>query len=246
MNNIEIIISRFNEDLNWTTESPFNFFQYTVYNKGNNENFNKTNVKEIINIPNVGRESHTYLYHIIENFDKLSNIMVFFPGSLNLLHKKIKAKIVLNNIIKSNLSVAYFAGNYNEKGIKETFYNFYIDNWKSTDIKNLSLNGESKLQKSEIRPYGKWYTHFFGNASAKWSTMCGIFSVDKRDIIQHPVEYYQSLLQTVNSHSSPEAVHYIERSWGVIFYPLKYTNKICLNQKNGTKKMALMFNYTNF
>ena len=73
MNNIEIIISRFNENLNWTLESPFNKFQYIVYNKGNNENFNKSNVKQIINIQNVGRECHTYLYHIIENYDKYAN-----------------------------------------------------------------------------------------------------------------------------------------------------------------------------
>lgn len=240
MNNVEIIISRFNEDLSWTQEVPFNFFQYIVYNKGSNDNFIKTNVKQIINVENVGRESHTYLYHIIENYDKLSNIMIFFPGSLNLDYKKIKAKIVLNNIIQSNCSTAYFVGQYYQN-VKETFNDFFIDNWKSTDKNNLLLNNESVLQKSEIRPYGKWYTYFFGNTRANWSTMCGIFSVDKRDIIQHPIELYKVLLQTVNKHSSPEAVHYIERSWGVIFYPLKYTNKICLNPKKSTKKMALQF-----
>jgi hypothetical protein len=240
MNNIEIIISRFNENLNWTLESPFNKFQYIVYNKGNNDNFNKTNVKQIINIQNVGRECHTYLYHIIENYDKLANIMIFFPGSLNLDYKKIKAKILLYNIIKNNYSTAYFVGQYYQS-VKQHFYNFFIDNWKSTDIKNSLLNNESLLQKSEIRPYGKWYTHFFGNTPAKWSTMCGIFSVDKRDIIQHPIEHYQKLLETINTHSSPEAVHYIERSWGVIFYPLKNTNKIYFNLKNSTKKMALVF-----
>ena len=49
---------------------------------------------------------------------------------------------------------------------------------------------------------------------------------DKKDIIQHPVERYQTLLNTVNNHSNPEAGHYIERSWGVIFYPLVNTIKI--------------------
>ena len=104
-------------------------FQYIVYNKGNNENFNKTNVKKIINIENVGKNDHTYLYHIIENYNNLSNITVFFPGSLNLDYKKIKAKIILNNIIKSNFSTAYFVGHYH-KNIKETFNNFTLDNWK--------------------------------------------------------------------------------------------------------------------
>ena len=240
MNNVEIIIARFNEDLRWTQEVPFNIFHYIVYNKGNNDNFIKTNVKQIINIENVGKNDHTYLYHIIENYNNLSNITVFFPGSLNLDYKKIKAKIILNNIIKSNYSTAYFAGHYHQN-IKEVFNNFTLNKWETTDKKNLLLNNESALQKSEIRPYGKWYTHFFGNIQAHWTTMCGIFSIDKRDIIQNPIEHYQRLLQTVNTHSNPEAGHYMERSWCAIFYPLKYTKKICTNQKNSTKKIALQF-----
>jgi hypothetical protein len=244
MNNIEIIIARFNEDLNWTLEAPFNCFQYIVYNKGNNDNFNKTNVKKIINIENVGKCDHTYLYHITENYDNLSNIIVFFPGSLNLYYKKDKAKLILNNIIKSNYSKAYFAGHYHPN-IKQAFNNFKLDKYRTTDIKNCLLNNESRLQKSKIRPYGNWYTYFFGNIKAHWTTMCGIFSIDKRDIIQHPIERYQGLLKTVNTHSNPEAGHYIERSWCAIFYPLIYTNKIQLNSKNSTKKIALQINNLN-
>ena len=32
--NIEVVVARYNEDLSWTLEEPFNKFQYTVYNKG--------------------------------------------------------------------------------------------------------------------------------------------------------------------------------------------------------------------
>ena len=67
---------------------------------------------------------------------------------------------------------------------------------------------------------------FFGNTPARWSTWWGIFSIDKRDIIQHPISRYETLIATVNKHSNPEAGHYIERSWGAIFYPLLFTKKI--------------------
>jgi len=238
MNNIEIVVARFNEDLRWTCEFPFNRFQYIVYNKGNNENFYKRNVKHIINIKNVGKNDHTYLYYIIENYNNLSNIIVFFPGSLNLEYKKIKAKIILNNIVKSSFSNAYFLGNYH-KNIKTFFNNFTLDNWETSDKQNLSLNREIILQKSDIRPYGKWYTHFFGDTQANWCSMWGIFSIDKRDIIQHSIDRYKALLETINTHSNPEAGHYIERSWGVIFYPLSYTNKVLYNPKKSTVKIAL-------
>ena len=31
-------------------------------------------IKNIINLDNVGRESHTYLYHVINNYNNLSDI----------------------------------------------------------------------------------------------------------------------------------------------------------------------------
>jgi len=53
VSNVDIIIARYNEDLHWTLESPFNEYQYIVYNKGPNEHFEKANVKKVINIKNV-------------------------------------------------------------------------------------------------------------------------------------------------------------------------------------------------
>jgi len=88
LSNITIIVSRFNENLNWINEFPFNQFKYIVYNKGNNENFEKNNVVKIVKLENIGRCDHTFLYHIIENYDNLSNIVVFFPGSIDIQDKK--------------------------------------------------------------------------------------------------------------------------------------------------------------
>ena len=85
---VTIIIARYNEDLKWTLEAPFNQYKYIVYNKGENENFEKENIKDIITLPNVGKCDHTYLYHIIENYDNLSDITVFLPGSIDVRYKK--------------------------------------------------------------------------------------------------------------------------------------------------------------
>lgn len=223
-NNVEIVVARYNEDLYWLNEYPFNQFEYIVYNKGDNENFHKTNVKEIVELPNVGRCDHTYLYHIIKNYDNLSNVVVFFPGSL-VENKKDKAIKILNCIINSKFEKAFFLGSYYQS-IKNAFGDFILNEWKASYIQNFSKNNESKLQICKIRPYYNWYSYFFGNTRAHWCSMWGIFSIDKKDIIQHPITRYQHLIQTVNNHSNPEAGHYIERSWGVIFYPLIYTIKM--------------------
>jgi hypothetical protein len=54
----------------------------------------------------------------------------------------------------------------------------------------------------------------------------GVFSIDKRDIIQHPITRYIALINQVNTSSNPEVGHYLERSWCAIFYPMKYTKFI--------------------
>jgi hypothetical protein len=225
MDNVNIIISRFNENLYWLNEYPFNQFKYIIYNKGDNDNFIKTNAIKIINTENVGKNDHTYLYHIISNYDLLPNILVFFPGSINIDYKKQKAVKILNKILESNYKDAYFVGHY-QPSVQKSFFNFKLDEWKTSDKINFIKNNESKLQLSKIRPYGLWYNYFFGKTPAQWSTWWGIFSIDKRDIIQHPITRYQILIETVNKHSNPEAGHYIERSWGAIFFPLVYTKKI--------------------
>jgi len=224
-NNVEIVVARYNENLSWLNEYPFNQFEYIVYNKGDNENFEKNNVKEIVRLPNVGRCDHTYLYHIINNYEKLSNIVVFFPGCIDMENKKQRARELLNRIIASCYSSAFLIGEYSAN-IKTKFAGFKLDEWKSTNVQNFSKNSESSLQLCKIRPYQKWYSYFFGNTPAHWNAYWGIFSIDKRDIIQHPVSRYQILIQIVNKHSNPEAGHYIERSWCAIFYPLIYTSKV--------------------
>ena len=228
-NNVEIIVSRYNENLNWLNEYPFNQFEYIVYNKGDNDNFEKNNVKKIINLENVGRCDHTYLYHLIKNYHNLSKILVFFPGSINIDYKKSKAIQILNKIIESNYKNAYFAGFYH-KNLREHYKHFAKDDHKCSDPENFQKNSETILQQCKLRPYGVWYHYFFRNTIAHWSTYSGIFSIDKRDIIQHPITRYQHLIACVDKHSNPEAGHYIERSWGAIFFPLNYTDKILCSE----------------
>ena len=225
MPTIEIVVARYNESLCWLNEYPFNQFEYIVYNKGDNDTFEKNHVKQIVTLENVGRCDHTYLNHIIENYERLSDITVFFTGSIDTIpHKKTKAIRILDNIIKSNYSKAYFIGTYHTC-LKTNYQDFTLDYYTCSNSDNFSKNGESKLYPCKLRPYSMWYNYFFGNTTCHWSTMGGIFSIDKRDVIQHPKQKYLNILQTVNTHSNPEAGHYIERSWGAIFFPLIHTIK---------------------
>lgn len=78
---IDIVIAKYNEDVEWGFElhkrNPE--FKIIIYDKApetiisplDNENI------KINALPNIGRESETYLYHIIENYDNLADFTFF-------------------------------------------------------------------------------------------------------------------------------------------------------------------------
>jgi hypothetical protein len=69
----ELVIARYNEDISWLKNVKNK--KITVYNKG----IDNINIKSI-KLPNVGRESHTYLTHIINNYDNLADTTIFCQG----------------------------------------------------------------------------------------------------------------------------------------------------------------------
>ena len=73
---LEIVIARYKENLDWLKKiKKSKDIKITVYNKGPND----INIP-FIPLPNIGRESHTYLYHIINNYDNLADQTVFCQG----------------------------------------------------------------------------------------------------------------------------------------------------------------------
>jgi hypothetical protein len=219
---IEIVVARYNESLNWTTEYPFNQFNYTVYNKGINDHFAKTHVSKIINLPNVGRCDHTYLHHIVRNYDtkSLAKITIFLPGSINMAHKKPIALKMLGYISKTKRA-AFFA--QHSENIRSEFAGVTMDNYLCRNPCNRAINPESKCLPALIRPFGSWYDHHFGDRLVKSYAYYGILSVDKRDVMQYKKDWFMKFLYGVARHSNPEAGHFTERSWAAIFYPMKHT-----------------------
>lgn len=222
---IEIVVARYNEDLSWIKEYPFNhhYFNYTIYNKGTNQDFIKPSAYRVIQLPNVGRCDHTYLYHIVSNYNNLAPVTVFLPGSIQLENKKNLAIKLIQHVL--NAKNAVFLG-FKSKNIKKYFEKFKLDSWSASDPNNLINNNDSRLEPALLRPYGKWYQHFFGNTIVQKYCFLGIFSINKLDIIKHDINRYKQLLNAVSRHSNPEVGHYIERSWGAIFHPLIATKFI--------------------
>jgi len=229
MLDIELVISRYNETLAWTQVPPFNQFRYTVYNKGPNDAFEKSRVDKVIPLENVGNECHTYLSHILLNYNSLKTITVFLPGSLE---RSVKFKKALNTLIAIVESKqACFLG---EKvaSIREHFKGFQIDEWLGTNQSNGLLNTSGQLIPCDIRPYEAWYdAHFPGIEATHWSYN-SILSVDRRDILNRSKEFYEQFLVGLRLGPNVELVHFIERSYVALFGPMTYTKLVEYSQRN--------------
>ena len=215
---IQLVVSRYNENLEWLKEEPFNKYQVICYNKGPNSDFYKPEGMKVVNVENVGRCDHTYIYHIVKNYDNLAQHTMFLPGSCNMPNKMHKARWWIDEIEKTDKGV--FIGLNTNDGIKNDLYSFQLDEWAASDDKNKSINPESKLQLSETRPFGKWFEKHFKDIKVPHYTLGGIMGIEKDNIIQHPKSYYENFLSELDKHSNPEVGHYYERGWTAIFHPM--------------------------
>lgn len=217
-----IVVSRYNENLEWLKEYPFTLYPVIIYNKGPNDDFYKPDkLIKIVNIENIGRESHTYLYHIVHNYDQLHDIIIFLPGSTNAEYRFNRCKHLIIHIEQKNKAV-FLCTKTNMNDLS----NFSLDYWQANSSENNFINSEHKLKESSIRPFGKWFNAMFGNINTNYISWNGMFSVSKQDVLQHSKSYYERLIHEVSDHSNPETSHYFERSWEAVFFPMNHTIKI--------------------
>jgi hypothetical protein len=69
---LELVVARHTEDLAWLRRVP-RAFTASVYDKSGA-------LPDAIQLPNIGREAHTYLHHLAERHDSLADITVFVQG----------------------------------------------------------------------------------------------------------------------------------------------------------------------
>jgi hypothetical protein len=66
---MQVVIARFNEPIGWASD-----LNTVIYDKGHC-------LEGSIPLPNIGREAHTFLHHIITRYDELSDYTCFLQGN---------------------------------------------------------------------------------------------------------------------------------------------------------------------
>jgi hypothetical protein len=75
MPEVEVVVARYTEELNWLRKRPA-ALRVTVYDKSPDLSAGDAT----LTLPNVGREAHTYLYHIVSRYNSLADWTVFCQG----------------------------------------------------------------------------------------------------------------------------------------------------------------------
>jgi len=68
-----LVIAKYKEDISWTNKIKGH--KITIYDKSDSP------ITNSIKLPNIGRETHTFLHHIVENYDNLDDVTVFLQGN---------------------------------------------------------------------------------------------------------------------------------------------------------------------
>ena len=217
--NKSLIIARYNEDLGWLKK--YKDLKITVYNKGENLSDNK--YYKVINLENKGRESHTWLYHIVSNYDNLEDINIFLQGKIDDLGCKAfkSPNEYCKNINKYGFAVKRYGllGPFhwkNNVGIEKDIR--YKKNWEEGKISKSDL-GFRKFAKSIFPEIPIFVATSYG----------GCFAVKKELILKYNIIFYEKLLDKLSKSKNPIEGHYMERLWCYIFTKNKPLFNSCID-----------------
>lgn len=201
----KIVAARFNENISWLDSVSDNCI---IYNKGNSLNH-----KNEIFIPNLGRESETYLHYIIDNYHNLPDVIVFTQGKISDHRGKNDVSILLK------LKDEALEKGKSEPNVRHNMKNGYCwgPEWNKYNDDHYYLHGNYKDNKPIV--FIEWFKK---NICSEYPYhICiysnAIFAVKKELVLKNNKNYYENLIKEVNHHVNSTEGHFFERSWYYIF-----------------------------
>jgi protein YibB len=171
---LEVVVARYNEDVNWVKELNYNV---TIYNKNNEDNDVFSN-----NLPNVGREGHTFFHHIVTNYDNLPEYIAFVQG-------------------KPHDHCPDIVNTINNFDFKTEFKPLGV-------LHELTMEYEAINQ--QVETYAK--TIGFDITYPIYMTPGAQYIISRRLIKNKPLSYYEKILNTLTHNVYPQSVLDIEKT----------------------------------
>ena len=185
----EIVVARYIENVEWALELSRKGYNVKIYNKHDGENL----------LPNVGREAHTYLHHIVTNWNHLADFTVFLQG--NPFEHASNAIHLVSEILNENIDFDF---------APITSMGFIICD------KNSQPHG---INNQKVIPTGKLFEWLTLTPSPEiFIASPGAQFVVSRNAIQSKTKkFYQRALKAVEYANNPVEAHCFERMWPTLF-----------------------------
>ena len=225
MPTVDLVIARYNEDLGWLDKyRDVSFNQIFVYNKGKGEVVCPLKQTLYVSLPNVGRCDHTYIYHIIKNYNTLADVTIFAKGSVICKSRIVqrepeKFSTTVTNVFKTYDSV--LTGKHYPPNLQTSMGNVVFKEYTARCNENIDESTNHTLHPAAQGTFGEWYkVNFPTIIDEDRASFSGIFAISKKHIHVHPVNYYTKFLNELAVDSNPLVGHFIERAWFAIFYKI--------------------------
>ena len=201
----ELVVAHHNEDLSWLEAYADHCH---IYHKGDSTNKTKNVFKQWEPLPNVGREGHTYLYHIINNYYCLADVTLFTQGDIQLHVTQGDASFDFTSYLKKGRDRGFFTNRQQQH-----------DDWGKMhwEGKWLEMVERGEVRKANLT-MGEFWKTIFGLPHPKRCMVSygAVFAASRSRIISRPKSFYENILSFINDHPNPEEGHYIERLWPFI------------------------------
>lgn len=182
------MIARYKEDLSWLSNIEPDV-SIVVYEKYNLSSLDKAVSNQVL-LDNIGNEAHTYIYHIVANYDKIADITYFVQG---------------HPFDHSPMALEFINGKIK---VKE----------KYTTMCEVSVTSDkSGLPHHPGLPMSEYYKKIFDKEMTEILVFgAGAqFCVTKEAVLSRPIEFWEKLL--VLSENTSTAPFCFERLWHKIF-----------------------------
>lgn len=221
---VEVVVARYAEDVSWlrplATDASSGMLR--LYNKGAPMTIESGFETTAIPLPNVGREAHTYLHHIVHHFDDMREYVVFVQGSI--LANEGCCTNPLQYVLDLVVSARALGVSANWK------------RWNDMYPTEYTMRERVACTPSEDGCFGDWFRKHVSPvyiSDPKWFKGA-VFCVRSEWIRTRPKTYYQTLLAASSRSVAPEEAYYLERAWYYVVRKVRVYD--CVVYKHDTPK----------
>ena len=198
---VELVVACYREDCAWVSNIP-RCIAATIYDKGGDRAHLRSTSLPSTQLPNIGREAHTYLFHLVERYDSLSPLTVFCQG------KPFDHAYDFHASLRGLLTRPQPDGGFQWLG--------HLIDWDDCRGQRLFVPWSKNLDRRELN-VRSFHRLLFGEDGPEFFSFFGgaQFAVTAELVRSRPRSFYERALDL--SESFPDAAHCLERMWDRVF-----------------------------